>query len=279
VIISFFQRLVERLAQCGDDVLRCAFGREDAAPDIELEVRCAGLLGGRHVRQRRQPFVARHHQPLDQPAFDARRNADSLLAVIIDVAADQIVHRRSGAAIGDQGRVQVEQRVEQQASHMRGGADATVGLLHVRAVRLHVGNECLEIVDRQVLFRRDGRRRIGGKADRLEIRARVVTQVRVKHRRRHVRAHADRHDGVAVRIGRRGARGAERAAGAADVLDDDALVEMPAHAIGGDARHGVARPTGRERHDHHDRPRRVTIRRIDRRDDPEQREQGRAGQK
>src|SRR5262245_26323587 len=50
------------------------------------------------------------------------------------------------------------------------------------------------------------------------------------------------------------ALGAARAAGAADVLDDDLMTECFGQALGEDAAHQIDRATGRERHHHGDRP-------------------------
>jgi hypothetical protein len=62
-------------------------------------------------------------------------------------------------------------------------------------------------------------------------------------------------DGVAAGIGARDHLGADAAArAAAAVFHDDCLTEHFAEAIGDDAGHAVGRPTGRERHDHSDRP-------------------------
>ena len=57
---------------------------------------------------------------------------------------------------------------------------------------------------------------------------------------------------VAVGLGLGDAAGAERAAGAADILDDDLLAEVLAHRFGDEAGHRIGRAAGRERHDHGD---------------------------
>ena len=67
-------------------------------------------------------------------------------------------------------------------------------------------------------------------------------------------------DGVAVGRGTVGAGGADGAAGAGDVFDDQRLAERDAHAFAEIADDGVGRPAGRERHDHRDRPVRIILR-------------------
>ena len=60
--------------------------------------------------------------------------------------------------------------------------------------------------------------------------------------------------------------GASHSTGAADVFDDDLLMENLAQARRQDASIGVDGPSGRERHQHGDRPRRVGLRPRDARD-------------
>src|SRR5262249_17978644 len=51
-----------------------------------------------------------------------------------------------------------------------------------------------------------------------------------------------------------------RAAGAADILDNERLPQRLGHLVGDDARNHIARASRRERHDHRDRPRRGFLR-------------------
>jgi len=134
-----------------------------------------------------------------------------------------------------------------------------MGLLHAVAMVLHIGNEFLEVLGGKMLARHHGDRRVGGQPDRLEILDRIVADAGREHRRGDVRAHAGGQQRVA--IGRRcgDARGSDRAAGTAHVLYDDRLIEHAAHAVGDDARHHVARPARRERHDQCDRAGRVIL--------------------
>ena len=62
-------------------------------------------------------------------------------------------------------------------------------------------------------------------------------------------------DRVAVGRGAREAADADRAAGAADILDNHRLAERSAHLVGHDARGDVGRSARRERHDQRDRAR------------------------
>ncbi len=73
-------------------------------------------------------------------------------------------------------------------------------------------------------------------------------------------AHAAREQRIAVRVRGRDASAANRAAGAADVLDDQRLPENFPHLFGNDARHDVARAAGGERHHHRGGSRGITLR-------------------
>ncbi len=256
------RRIVERLVECGrelvDDLLRHALGREDAGPDAHVVVD-SGLLGGRDVGQRRQALGGGDAVGLDLAALDLLGHAHRLLAQEIDVAADQVVHRRPGAAIGHERRLEAELRGEQQARHVRGGADAAMRLLHLVAVLLQIGHELRHRLGGKIIARGDHRRGVRGEADRLEVLRGIVFEIRREHRRGHVRSHAAGEQGVAVRRCGGDARAAERAAGAADILDHQLVAERPAHMVGDDARHHVARPAGRERHHHGDGARRIAL--------------------
>ena len=66
----------------------------------------------------------RHRIGLDGAAIDLRHRVDDLVAHVVDLAADQRVHRRTGAVEGNAGRLDVEDRIQQLARHMRDRADA-----------------------------------------------------------------------------------------------------------------------------------------------------------
>ena len=67
-------------------------------------------------------------------------------------------------------------------------------------------------------------------------------------------------DRVAIRRGARDTTDRDRAAGAADILDDDALSERRAHALGQNARGDIGRAAGRERNDQGDLLVRIVLR-------------------
>src|SRR5262245_14509588 len=72
-----------------------------------------------------------------------------------------------------------------------------------------------------------------------------------------MRSHAAGKQCVSVRMRRRHASAADRAAAAADVLDDQGLPKNVSHLLGNDARHHVAWAAGGERHHYSDRSDRI----------------------
>src|SRR5215831_17425891 len=93
------QRLVERGRELVDDVPRRALGRENPGPDAH-PIADAGLLRRRHVGQHRQALAGGDAVGLDRAGGNLRGDAHRLLAEEVDVAADQVIQRRAGAAIG-----------------------------------------------------------------------------------------------------------------------------------------------------------------------------------
>ncbi len=92
-------------------------------------------------------------------------------------------------------------------------------------VRLHVGDEFLQIVGWKILPRHDQHRKFTDQPDRLEIDFGLVGEVGIKRYRNRVRPHVTHEDGVAVGLGTHRPRGADRAARAGDVLHHDLLAE------------------------------------------------------
>ena len=89
-------------------------------------------------------------------------------------------------------------------------------------------------------------------ADRLEVLLAVVGQRLVERDVDRQRAHVGEQQRVAVGRRLRGLVDADRAAGAADILDDELLAERLAHRWHEHAGQRVGRTAGRERHDHGD---------------------------
>ena len=242
------ERLAERRAELRDDRRRRVLGEEQALPGQHVEIE-ALLLGGRDVRQRRRTFQAGGGDGLDLAAFDLRLRGRNRVADVLHAAGDQVLHRRAEAAIGHVGDVHAEHGVEQDAAHMRGGAGARRGELDLVLVRLHVGDELLHRVGRQVLRHDDDARRLDREAKRREVLDRVVGRRLVERLAPAVRAVVAEHELRAVRRAARHAQRADRAAGADRIFHDDGLAERvaacPAPGCGRRRRSGRRRRTAR----------------------------------
>src|SRR5215211_4374146 len=88
-------RVVERIAQLVDNLLRCALGSEQRVPGLRLELRKSSLLSGRDVRQGRITRGRPDCVSLDLSALDLLHNVDNLVAHIVDLSSDQCRERRS----------------------------------------------------------------------------------------------------------------------------------------------------------------------------------------
>ena len=165
-------------------------------------------------------------------------------ADVIDAAADDVLHRRAAAAIGHVGDVDADGGVEQLAVDHAGRARAGRGDLHRRLVLFHVVDELRHGVGRKFIGGDENGRLVGDQHDRHKIFEQVVGRLLVERLVDGVGAGAH-HDGVAVRRRLRDARGADHAAGAADILDDDLLAQHLGNLAGDDA--GRARRCRRRR--------------------------------
>ena len=183
------------------------------------------------------------------------------LAQEVDAAGHQILHRGSGSTIGHVGDIGAHEGIDDDAAEMGGGAGARRAKLHLRVVRLGVGDELLEIRRRQVLAHDQDQRHVRQQTDRREISRRVVERLLVHGLALGMGADSANHEGVAVRRRISDPPGAGHAARAADVLDHDLLPQDLAHARGDDAGKHIGRATGREWNDHRDGAGRVSLRR------------------
>ncbi len=251
-------RRLQRLVELGEHVVRGAGRGVEPVPDADLEVRQAALGGGRHVGQVGEPLGRGHGIGLHLAAEDLAGGVRGLVAHEVDLAAEQVGHRRAGALVGHGDDLGADRRHEQHAAEVARRADAGVGVGHGVGVGLHVVDQLLERVRLEVLAGDDRHRHRGDEADRREVGLRVVGEIGVERRRRR---HADVVQQQRVAVGRGAGRlgGAEGAAGAADVLHDDLLAERLRHRLGDQPGHRVGRPAGGEGHDDRDRPGRIVL--------------------
>ena len=213
------------------------------------------------VRQHGRAILGHDRERLDRAGIDLRLGGRDDLAQEVDAAGDQILHRRAGALVGNMGDVGAHRGVEHHAAEMRGGARAGRAELHLGLVGLGVGDEFLEVLDRQVLAHQERDRNLGDQRHRREVGHRVVERLLVERLALRLGADGAEQHGVAVGPGVGHAPAAGLAAGAADVLDDHVLAEHFAHARRHDAAEHVGRAAGGEGDDHGQRMGRIVLRR------------------
>ena len=164
------------------------------------------------------------------------------------MTGDEIVHHLRAAAIGHPCQRLADRIHEQHAAKMRRRAAPGMAEGDLLALGLQVRHQFAQIPGRIVRAADQRHRDIGDEPDRGQILDRVEGQLLIEGRRGR---EAGMHQQNRVAVGRclRDASGADRAAGAERVLDDDVLVERRLHGHADQARDGIARAAGRERHD------------------------------
>jgi hypothetical protein len=159
------------------------------------------------------------------------------------------------------GDLDADRRVEQRAGEMVAGACAGRAELHLRLVRLGIGDERRQIVRRQILAHREHDCLPADQPDRHEVLERVVGRMFVE--RLAVREGPGRAGHQLIAVGRplRHPGGADGAARAAHVLDDHLLAEYLRQSSGQHPRAAVGPAAGGERNDEGHRPGRPILRR------------------
>ena len=178
------------------------------------------------------------------------------------MAGQEIGHRGTGAAIGDELDLRAGELLQQDAGHLRRRVLVDEGGL--AGIGLQPGDQRLEVVRRQRLLADQELRIDGNQADRLEVLLQVIGEG-IDHAANMGVPLADV-DGVAIGRGARDAADGDATAGAADVLDDDRLAERRPHALGQYPRRHVGRAAGGERHYQRNGTRRIGLRPRDARD-------------
>ena len=109
---------------------------------------------------------------LTVPACELRQRHRGLHDQEIDLSGDQIGHRGPGAAIGDELHLLAGGLLEQDAGDVRRGVLVDEGDL--AGIRLHPGDELLQVVRRQILLGDHQLRIDRDQPDRVEILLQVV---------------------------------------------------------------------------------------------------------
>ena len=136
---------------------------------------------------------------------------------------------------------------------MRGAANAARSELYFPGAALAIAMNSAVSARRQFRIGDDHQRKPRHQGDAGEIGAHVIARVFRDERQRGMPG-PGKQERVAVRLALRDHAGRDRAAGAADVLDQHALGQLLAQAVGEDAGHQIDAAAGRDRDDQFDRP-------------------------
>src|SRR5207248_1862861 len=93
---------------------------EEAEPGRCFEIAEALRLRSGDIRQRGKLLAREDRNRVDQLALDLRDNGRAQGAEIIDAAANQVLHRRTAAAIRNMRNVDADRGVEERAIDMAG---------------------------------------------------------------------------------------------------------------------------------------------------------------
>src|SRR5262249_44140172 len=246
-------RVVQRTDNCAvefrDDVLRRALRRPHRLPGRDVQARRARLVHGRDFGRGGGAALRHHGKDLDAATAELRERGERIEERHVERAGHQVRDRRRGAAIGNKLKTRTSDVLEQDAADVRGAAWTRGAGRRLLRIGLQPGDQSAQIVRRQILLRGDQPRRVDDPRDRLEIREHIVGKL-IDRPVDDVRDEGPVDDGVAV--GRRASdpAGPDAARCAGYVLYHNRLSERRPHALGDEARVGVHRPAGRDRHYH-----------------------------
>ena len=149
-----------------------------------------------------------------------------LVAHEIELAAEEIAHGRPRAAIRDAGHADAKLLHQHQRAEVRGGTDTGMPIGDLVFFCPNPVQQLTGGFRRQRGLRHECHGHIGDAADTVEVLENVVLQV-VVQRGCSCLSDVPHGNGVAVGCGLGDARHPDRAAGAADVFDNDRLSQVP----------------------------------------------------
>jgi hypothetical protein len=150
---------------------------------------------------------------------------------------------------------------------MVAGPDPGRAVLHVLLIGFAIGDELLQILDRQILARDQQDRLLTDQRDGREVGHRIVERMLVVRLAMREGPGATEHELVSVGRSLRDAAGTGHAAGAADILDDHLLPKSLRQSRREYAADRIGRAAGGERNNHGHRPCRPILRRGSRWDE------------
>lgn len=212
---------------------------------------CSSSVGTSGSAPRRFGTVTPYN--LHAAFLDQRHRLRGLVAQQVDLATQQVGHRRTRTLVRYRGHLGTDGRLEQQPAQVRDRAQARVRQRDHVFVRADVGEQFMEVFGREVLAGEQRHGHVDDLAEILEVLQRIEAQLAVE-RRRSSHPHVVDEQRVAVGPGARDTRGSDGAARADGVLDDHLLAERPGHRDRHHSSDDLGRAAGRKRYDQGHRP-------------------------
>ncbi len=179
-------------------------GRSDhSVPRARDQVGQPGLGGGRNLRDRRRTRLVGDRQHLELAVTIERERAGNVAEKDIDMAAQHVVVDQRFAAIRHMDHAGAGHGHEHVGGEMRGIATALAAIDHLAGIRLHVLDQFLDRIHRQVLAHDHeigDRAENGDRHEILGLVGQLLVQALVDGERRRCR----HQQGVAVGLGLRG---------------------------------------------------------------------------
>ncbi len=207
----------------------------------------------------RHAFLARYGERAQSSGLDVRQRRGQVVEEHLHLPAERVVQRRAGAAVGNVRQVDLGRVLEGLADEVAQAAHARRAVVELAGVFPRVLDELGHVARRHRRMDRHGVRHGSDLADEGEVLQRVVAQIFLYDGIDDMRREGRDAERIAVGNPVGDGFGADRAACATAVIDDERLPELARHAVGRDAADDVGRAAGREGDDQGHRPGRIPL--------------------
>ena len=255
--IALDRRVVERFHQSGvhavNDRTRRARRGEHGEAAGDHKAFQALLLHGRDIGRRGRSLLARLRDHAEPPAVRMQQPGRHARKLHLHIARDEVDHGRSRSLVVHRRQFDLRHRLQQLCGEVTDRAASRRRIVDFARFCFRNGDELLHILHRQRRVHYECGGHVRDDSDRREVIHRVVVEL-LDHRR--VDGVPRRHHDQRVAVGRSacGHFGANRATGAAAVVDDHLLPEGLAHLGREHAADDVGISARGEGNDHPDGP-------------------------
>ena len=155
------QRLTHRFVEPRHDIGRSALRRPHRVPIGDVQPRQARLVDGRDVGRGEPSRLGHHCVGPDCAAAHLLDGVGALVEHQVDLAADEVVHRRRAAAVGNKAKLRARSLLEVDGGDLRSAGRPHGGRVGLVGIGLQPAHELPEIARREALSRDDDLGRVG----------------------------------------------------------------------------------------------------------------------